>query len=144
MQTDQDLRLVPRLRWRQAEDGMTVARCRPRRISRDELYFHGPGKLAIHYFAETRAGATAKRRWWKAKLKHVLEELPGDTEGIIIFEAYSAVDIPKEFFRENRPGRTKAELDGIRPQNRLVGEVEAWFSAGTPEEPASSMGPEGR
>ena len=104
MMEDQAFRNIPSLRWHRAEDGLTVATCRPQRIAKDELYFHGPGKLGIHWFADTPRSATARRIWWKSKLRRVLEEFPGDLEGIIIFEARDGSEIPREFFRQEVSG----------------------------------------
>lgn len=94
---------LPRLRWRIDEDGCVIAKSAIRKLARDHLYFHGRGVLGIYYERPHPAGRA--RSYWKSRCRIVIDEQPGEYDGIILFRPTSLKDIPRTFFR--RPPAAK-------------------------------------
>ncbi len=111
---ESDLKRVPRLRWRLDESRSVIAVAKRNPYRLDHLYFDGPGLLGIYYEARTGNGATARVKRYREMLgDRIVKVLAGDFEGLIIFHAGSASDIPPIFFKTrsgptwNRAGATK-------------------------------------
>ncbi len=104
--TEADLKSVSRLRWRLDEDRSVIAIAKRKPYREDYLYFHGPGLLGIYYQANTPNGATARiKRYRKMLGDRVVNVQDGDFDGLIVFRADSAADIPRVFFK-TRAGPT--------------------------------------
>lgn len=105
LQTEEDFKEIPRLRWKLDEDGTPIAVTIQKKLKRDHLYFHGPEKLGIYYERKTIREATAALAWWKKRITgDFLQEFPGDFDGIITFYPRA---IPKEFLRSAPKGIAK-------------------------------------
>jgi|GEM_PF-6523382 len=115
--TEADLKRVPRLRWQLDEDRSVIAITKRMPYRQDYLYFHGPGRLGIYYQAQTSNGATARvKRYRKMLGGRIVKVLDGDIEGLIIFRANSAADIPIVFFKS----RTGPTLPQTALQSRFL------------------------
>ncbi len=99
LEDERDFRRIPRLRKTQDSDGTAIAYSNRKALARDHLYFHGAGTLGIYYERETKQAARSARAWYKARCGEVVEELPGDFDGLILFRVESTDDIPEVFFR---------------------------------------------
>lgn len=107
METEQALQSVPKLRRKRSEDGSNIAVTVKKKLKKCHLYFHGPGKLGIYW--EGWKGCTQRqeqtvRRYWLKKIPpgSLIEELPGDFDGIILFKATVPSDIPDDFILTER------------------------------------------
>lgn len=120
--SDQDLKKVPGLRWRVAEDGQIIARPGRTTLKLDHLYFHGSGVLGIYYRRRTRRAAEYARKWWAERCGRVFDEdqadrqgPAGDWDGLILFQPATVKDIPAEFFKGRPRGVSFKPLCGGTP-----------------------------
>jgi hypothetical protein len=105
MQTEQDFKDTPRLRWRiDQEDQSVIAYALAYKFRHDFLYFHGPSQIGLYYRRGTKNGATLARLAWMKRLKNAKEHAIGDFDGILVADATL---IPKEFLKAKR-GRSFA------------------------------------
>lgn len=99
LKNEQDFRALPGLRWRQDEDLTAIAYTIRRKLRKDHLYFHGPGKLGIYIERPTQRGMTSALSYYEAHCGRILERHLGELDGILVFEAKERADIPSVFFR---------------------------------------------
>jgi hypothetical protein len=101
MRTEEDLKNVPKLRWKYDVDGTVIAKAAGKKRKRDHLYFHGPGILGIYYERDTPLATTMARKDYMRAM-WVLSEQRGDLDGTIQFICERPEDIPAPFFRSRR------------------------------------------
>lgn len=116
---EDDLAAAPRLRRRRHEDGAVVGVSRQRRRARDFVCFWGPGRLGIYYERPTVRGARLAARGY-GRDRRVVQEIPGDLDGIVVYEPTGPEDIPRCFFKDpaRNPGRSAEHMQAIRPRRQ--------------------------
>lgn len=106
--TEAEFQTIRKLRWKYDFDKCVIAFTVQKKLCRDHLYFHGPGKLGIYYDRKTKQAASRAHIAWEKKLKEDQidrkRSLIGDYDGIIIFHPAKRGDIPGEFFKQQMRG----------------------------------------
>lgn len=106
--TEDDLKAVPGLRWRLDEDRTPIATSVCKARARDHLYFHGPGKLGIYL---ERKNAISFGGAWRHYAKTIEARggtiltqdcQLGDADGTLVFLAPSSKTIPRLFLTSQR------------------------------------------
>jgi hypothetical protein len=111
LKSEKDFRGIPGLRLkRNKADKSTSALC-TNRYRKDELFFWGPGKLAIYYCRNTTALAKwrhkkltkgeKKNKWISETYREDLS-IYGEYDGILVFEPRTIKDIPRAFFTHRK------------------------------------------
>lgn len=124
LESEDDLKEVLGLRWKLDEDRSVIATTIRRRLAKDHLYLHGPGKLGIYYEARTRQAATGRRDWWIRQFPpgRLLLERRGDLDGCLVFRVDGQEEIPGVFLRSQNVGYARVEASsGSRNDAEAMG-----------------------
>jgi hypothetical protein len=120
LNTESDFRSIPRLRIRTDSDGCPIAVARKRKLAKDHLYFHGPGKLGIYIERGSKLAFTHAVEWYRTRIGPVDDDQLGDLDGVIAFRFRSVDDIPVVFFR----GQQKGNLPGVSQTSPLAAKTD--------------------
>lgn len=103
VECEEDLKVVPGLRWEVDEDGTVIARPQGQNKAqaKDHLFFWGPGRLGIYVERRTKKSfAHAIAGYLKGKTCFEPgEPRIGDQDGILVCKPGAIGDIPKIFMK---------------------------------------------
>ena len=103
-QNEAEFASIGGLRLGHDQDGAPLARPRRRNLRQDKLLYYGRGVLEIYYDRPTPCAATAAARYWKKRLRKVLDHYHGEYDGLIRFECRGRSDIPRTFLKQAPKG----------------------------------------